>query len=51
MVKSVLEKNIFKIHPCGSHFLLIHFNFLKAELLHKITISVAKITLILHEGI
>ena len=27
MVKSGLEKNIFEIPPCGSHFLLINFTY------------------------
>ena len=45
------SENIFKIHTCGSHFLLNHFTFLKGGLLHKITISVTKITFFPHDGI
>ena len=51
IVKSGLERNIFEVPPCASHFLLIHFTSYEGGLLHKITISVTKITFFAHGGI
>jgi hypothetical protein len=51
MVKSGLEKNIFEIPPCESHFQLNEFTSEKAGVLIRSTNSVIKMTWCAHGGI